>query len=44
MKYSEFLLLAAVMLVAPKVEQGYVLMAIILALLALVIELINHFK
>ena len=44
MKYSEFLLLAAVMLVAPKVEQGYVLMAVALALLALVIELINHFK
>ena len=44
MKYSEFLLLAAVMLVAPKVKQGYVLMAIVLALLALVIELINRFK
>ena len=41
MKYSDFLILTAVMLVAPKVEQGYVLMAIVLALLALVIEFIH---
>ena len=44
MKYSEFLLLAAVMLVAPKVEQGYALMAIVLALLALVIEFFERRK
>ena len=44
MKYSEFLLLAALMLVAPKVENGYVAMAIVLALLALVIEFIDRMK
>ena len=44
MKYSDFLLLTAVMLVAPKVERGYVAMAIALAVVALVIELINRFK
>ncbi len=44
MKYSDFLLLTAVMLVAPKVEQGYVAMAIVLTLLALVIEFIDRKK
>ena len=44
MKYSEFLLLAALMLVAPKVENGYAAMAIVLALLALVIEFIDRMK
>ena len=44
MKKSDFLLLVALMLVAPKVEQGYALMAIVLALLALVIEFIDRKK
>ena len=44
MKYSEFLLIAALMLVAPKVEKGYVAMAIALAVCALVIEFIDRMK
>ena len=44
MKYSEFLLLAAVMLVAPKVEQGYAAMAITLTVSAMVIEFIDRKK
>ena len=44
MKYSHTLLIAAVMLVTPKIEQGYALMAVVLALLALVIEFIDRKK
>lgn len=44
MKYSHILLITAVMLVAPKIEQGYALMAVVLALLALVIEFIDRKK
>lgn len=44
MKYSDFLLLTAVMLVAPKVEQGYVAMAITFTVAALVIEFIDRRK
>lgn len=44
MKYSHILLIAAVAMVAPKIEQGYVLMAVVLALLALVIEFIDRKK
>lgn len=44
MKYSDFLRLCAVMLLAPKVEHGYVAMAIVLAVAAILIEFIDRGK
>ena len=44
MKYSHILLITAAMLVAPRIEQGYVLAAVVLALLALVIEITDRKK
>jgi hypothetical protein len=43
-KYSDFLLLTAVILVAPKVEQCYVAMAITFTVFAMVIEFIDRKK
>jgi hypothetical protein len=44
MKLYEFLLLLSAMLVAPKIERGYVAISIALTVLAMAVALIDRFK